>query len=63
MKTIGKYVQLDVAYSKDGKVINIESCSLCPDNLVLRKYIDFAQVLVFITVTLPVTLLYFGLTK
>ena len=63
MKTIGKYVQLDVAYSKDGKVINIESCSLCPDNLVIRKYIDFAQVLVFITVTLPVTLLYFGLSK
>lgn len=62
-KSIGKYVQLFVTYSKDDKVINIESCSLCPDNLVTRKNIDFEKVLVFVTVTLPVLLLYFGLSK
>ena len=60
-KALGKYVQLDVAYSKDGKVINIESCSLCPDNLVTTSKIDFEKVLVFVTVTLPVLLIYFGL--
>jgi outer membrane protein assembly factor BamE (lipoprotein component of BamABCDE complex) len=60
-KSIGKYVQLNVAYSKQGKVINIESCSLCPDNLVTVSKIDFAKVLLFVTVTLPVLLVYFGL--
>ena len=52
-KSIGKYVQLFVTYSKDDKVINIESCSLCPDNLVTRKNLDFMQVFVFVTVVIP----------
>ena len=60
-KALGKYVQLAVAYSKDGKVINIESCNLCPDNLVTTSKIDFGKVMVFVTVTLPVLLIYFGL--
>ncbi len=62
-KVIGRYVQLDVAYSKDGKVIKIESCSLCPDNLVTVQKIDFEKVILFITVTLPVILVYIGLKK
>jgi hypothetical protein len=57
----GKYVQLAVTYSLDGKVICIESCSLCPDNLVTTSKIDFNKVIVFVTVTLPVLLIYFGL--
>jgi len=60
-KSIGKYVQLFIAFSKQDEVINIESCSLCPDNLVTNSKIDFSKVLVFITVTLPVVLVYFGL--
>ena len=60
-KTIGKYVQLFVAYSKDDNVINIETCSLCPDNLVTKKNIDFEKVFVFMTVTLPVLLIFFRL--
>jgi outer membrane protein assembly factor BamE (lipoprotein component of BamABCDE complex) len=60
-KSIGKYVQLFVTYSKYGKVTEIESCSLCPDNLVTRRKLDFEKMLVFITVTLPALLLYFGL--
>jgi outer membrane protein assembly factor BamE (lipoprotein component of BamABCDE complex) len=63
IKSKGKYVQLYVAYSKDDKVISIESCSLCPDNLVTRSRIDFPQVFVFITVTLPVLLIYLGFQK
>jgi hypothetical protein len=62
-KKIGKYVQLNVAYSKNNKVISIESCSLCPDNLVTKNNVDFEKVFAFITVTLPVLLLYIGLTK
>jgi hypothetical protein len=58
---IGKYVQLDVAYSNDDKVIRIESCDLCPDNLVSTSKIDFERVLLFVTVTLPLTLVFFGL--
>jgi len=55
----GKYVQLAVTYSKDGKVLSIESCNLCPDNLVRTSKIDIVEVLVFFTVTLPLLLLYF----
>jgi len=62
-KALGKYLQLYVAYSKDGKVTSIESCSLCQDNLVTTSKIDFAKVMVFVTVTLPVLLIYFGLKK
>ena len=62
-KKIGKYVQLMVAYSKNNQVTRIESCSLCPDNLVIKNNVDFEKVFVFITVTLPVILIYIGLTK
>ena len=60
-ETPGKYVQLEVSYSKDDKVINIESCNLCPDNLVVTSKIDFEKVFGFITVTLPVILIFIGL--
>jgi len=60
-RVIGKYLKLMVAYSKSDKVINIESCNLCPDNLVTTKKIDFEKLILFTTVTLPVILLYFGL--
>ena len=56
---LGKYVQLAVTFSKGWKVLSIESCSLCPDNLVTTSKIDFVEVLVFFTVTLPLLLLYF----
>lgn len=60
---LGKYVQLFVGYSNDNHVISIESCSLCPDNLVIRSKIDFEKIFVFLTVTLPLILIYVGLTK
>jgi hypothetical protein len=59
----GKYVQLAVAYSKKGNVIHIESCNMCPDNLVTVNKIDVVGIIVFVTVTLPVVLIYFGLKK
>jgi hypothetical protein len=60
-KSTGKYVQLEVTYSKDDKVVQMESCNLCPDNLVGRSKIDIEKIIAFITVTLPVLLVYFGL--
>ena len=62
-KRFGKYVQLMIAYSKGDKAISIESCSLCPDNLVVKDKIDFEKIFVFLTVTLPVIFIYIGLTK
>jgi hypothetical protein len=63
-KSIGKYVQLEVAYSvKDCKVIRIESCNMCPDDLMNTSKVDFDKIIVFVTVTLPVLLIYFGLKK
>jgi len=62
-KAIGKYVQLQITYSKKDKVINIESCNMCPDNLVRIDKINFNNIFVFVTVTLPVLLIYIGLKK
>ncbi len=63
-KTIGRYVQLFITYSKkDDKVLNIESCPQCPDNLMTQTKIDFEKIFIFVTVTLPVILIYAGLKK
>ncbi len=62
-KSLGKYVQLHVAYSLDNKVTHIQTCSTCPDNLVTisKLNINMGKVFTFITVTLPVVLVYIGL--
>ena len=60
-KSTGKYVQLEVTYSNENKVIRMESCNLCPDNLVTKSRIDFEKVFTFVTVTLPVLLVFFGI--
>ena len=59
----GKYVQLEVSYSKKDKVINIASCNLCPDTLASTSKIDLGQIFTFVTITLPVILIYIGLRK
>jgi len=60
-KSTGKYVQLEVTFSKDDRVTKIESCNLCTDNLVATSKIDIGKIIAFVTVTLPVLLVYFGL--
>lgn len=62
-KVIGDYVKVAIAYSLEDKVISIESCGQCSDNLESTKKIDFGKLLVFVTVTLPVLLIYFGLKQ
>lgn len=60
-KSTGKYVQLEVTFSNENKVVSMNSCNLCPDNLVTRSKVNFEKVITFITVTLPVILVYVGL--
>ncbi|MBL0048233.1 MAG: hypothetical protein IPP32_09095 [Bacteroidetes bacterium] len=58
---LGKYIQLAVSYSKENKVIHVESCTLCPDNLSNTKKLDVQKLIVFLTITLPVILVFIGL--
>ena len=60
-KTTGKYVQLDVTYSMQDSLISIETCRMCPDNLTTTSKINVEKMVLFVTVTLPVLLIYFGL--
>ena len=62
-RATGKYVQLHVSYSLKNEVTKIETCSLCPDNLVTTSTIDISKIFTFITITLPVVLVYIGLKK
>ena len=59
----GRYVPLTVTFSKNDKLLNVESCSLCRDTLDSTSKIDISKVTLFVTVTLPVLLIYFGLKK
>jgi len=58
---IGKYIQLAVTYSNESKVISLESCNACADDVVFTHKVDFDKVIMFITVTLPIILVYLGL--
>ena len=60
-RVIGMYKQLDISYSLQGKVISIETCRTCPDNLTSTSRINFEKTLMFITVSLPIILIYLGL--
>jgi outer membrane protein assembly factor BamE (lipoprotein component of BamABCDE complex) len=58
--TLGKYVQLNVTYSNVGKMVAIETCSMCPDNMVGVTKIDFEKLLGFMMVTVPALLILVG---
>ncbi|MES2779986.1 MAG: hypothetical protein V4651_08845 [Bacteroidota bacterium] len=60
-KALGKHMQLAVAYNKNDVLVNIESCIECSNDLVSMSKLDFQKITMFITVTLPVVLLYVGL--
>lgn len=63
-EVLGKYVQLFVTYSKkNGKVVKIESCSDCPNDLSHGIKIDYEKIILFTTATLPVILIYLGLKE
>ncbi len=60
-EVLGRYIQLAVTYTNDDKLVNMESCTLCPDNLEKVTKIDYMKIILFVTVTLPVILLFLGL--
>ncbi len=60
-RALGKHMQLSAAYNKNDILINIESCIECSNDLVNLSKVDFQKITMFITVTLPVVLLYIGL--
>ena len=60
-EAIGNYQQLEVTYSKAGKVTKIESCTQCPDNLESVAKVDVEKLVLFVTATLPAILVYLGL--
>jgi len=59
-KVKGRYLQLTTTFSKDDKLVKIESCNNS-DNLVTVNKINIDKIILFITVTLPVLLVYLGL--
>ena len=62
-KSTGKYVQMEMEFTKDGRLIHMNSCNLCPDNLIIKSKVDIDKVLAFFTVTVPVILIYFGVQQ
>lgn len=61
VKTTGKWVDLFITYTKEGKVSNIESCSDCENTAVTERKVDFNAIILLVSVTLPAVLVYFGL--
>jgi len=61
LKTNGKYVDLFIAFSKEGKVTGIETCSTCEETNEKEQRIDINKVITLITVTLPAVMIYLGL--
>jgi hypothetical protein len=59
----GNYQQLEVTYSKAGKVTALNSCTECPDNLESVAKVDIEKLVLFVTATLPAILVYLGLQK
>jgi hypothetical protein len=58
----GKYVNLMVTYdAASGKSTRIESCSDCDETEIQEKKFDIDKVITFLTVTLPVVLVFLGI--
>jgi hypothetical protein len=59
-KVMGRYLQLTATFSKEDKLTKIESCNN-DDNLVTVNKINVDKIILFVTVTLPIILVYLGL--
>lgn len=62
-KTVkGKYVNLMITYNVYDKAIKLESCNKCDESAIEEKKFDFNKLATFLTVTLPVVLVFLGIT-
>ncbi|MEO6304754.1 MAG: hypothetical protein ABIP51_16455 [Bacteroidia bacterium] len=57
----GKYVNLMITYNVSGKATRIESCNDCDPTTIDEKKFDVNKVVTFLTVTLPVVLVFLGI--
>jgi hypothetical protein len=63
VKTTGKWVDLFVTFTWDGKLSKIESCTECEETKPTEQKLNINAVITFITVTLPAVLVYVGLSQ
>ena len=61
MKATGKWVDLFVTFSWDGKLTKLESCSGCEETKTKETKININSLITLITVTVPAILVYLGL--
>lgn len=62
-KTVkGKYVNLMVTYNIYDKAIKLESCNKCDESAIEEKKFDVNKLATFLTVTLPLVLVFLGIT-
>lgn len=57
--TTGKYVDLFVTYSPEGKMTKMESCSTCEETREKKKKLDINALMTFISLALPALAIYF----
>lgn len=57
----GKYVNLLVTFGKNGLVKKYQSCADCDVTTIERKQIDVNRVITFLTITLPIALVFLGI--
>jgi hypothetical protein len=59
---LGKYVNLLVTYNKAGLVTKLESCGKeCDETIVETNQVDINKVITFLSVTLPIVLVFVGI--
>ena len=58
----GKYVNLMVTYNMYEKAVKFESCNKCDESSIEEKKFDVNKLATFLTVTLPVVLVFLGIT-
>lgn len=58
----GKYINLMVTYNIYDKAIKFESCNKCDESTIEEKKFDVNKLATFLTVTLPVVLVFLGIT-
>lgn len=61
VKARGKWVDLFIAYSPEGKVVNINSCSECSETEVKERRIDLNALITIVTLTIPTVLIFLKL--
>ena len=61
VKARGKWVDLFISFSREGKVMAINSCSECGDTEIRERRIDFNALITIITLTLPSVLVFLKL--